>query len=253
MPRRLAQKPNESDSAMNSIANFTIKIDQIRVGSIQSFGPNHEPSAIEKSSVLAPVALTKTGFAKDQQADKQFHGGLEKAIHHFPKEHYTRLQVLFPKLSLTVGAFGENLSTVGLNEKNVCVGDIFQFGQARLQVTQARLPCWKLNYRHASDRLAQTLQAEGMTGWYYRVLTEGVVSTDDTLVLIDRPYPEAMLHDVLDLLFKPVLQAGDTKKIERLLLNKCLSASWQQRRSQRLQDDVTDGESKRFQIPARQI
>lgn len=234
---------------MTSTPNIRLQIEQIRVGKVQPFGPNLEPSAIEKSPVLVHLFLTKTGFEKDQQADKRFHGGLEKAIHHFPQEHYVRLQGMFPQMSLTIGAFGENLSTIGLNEKNVCIGDIFQFGKARLQVTQARLPCWKLNYRHASDQLAQTLQAERMTGWYYRVLTEGIVSIDDTLELIERPYPQALLHDVLSLLFKPALQATDRQKIEYLLLNKSLSGSWQHRLSQRLQSNLTNDESKRFQIP----
>ncbi|WP_117076165.1 MOSC domain-containing protein, partial [Klebsiella pneumoniae] len=83
-------------------------------------------------------------------------------------------------------AFGENLSTEGLTEKNVYIGDIFRWGEALIQVTQPRSPCFKLNYHFAVSDMAQLMQNSGKTGWLYRVVAGGQVSSDAPLALVSR-------------------------------------------------------------------
>src|SRR3546814_11397843 len=119
----------------------------LRVGQARPFGTQGQVSAIGKQPVDEAVYLDYTGFATDQQGDPRRHGGVEKAVHHYASEHYAawrqELEQVKGVRNLAVGGFGENISTRGLTEQNVAVGDIFRLGEALLQVTQPRQPCWK--------------------------------------------------------------------------------------------------------------
>ena len=106
------------------------------------------PSAIAKIQVDGELTLTDLGLAGDEQAEKKIHGGPERALCHYPREHYQHWKAEFPEQAdlFVAPAFGENLSTEGLTEKNVFIGDIYRWGDALIQVTQPRSPCFKLNY-----------------------------------------------------------------------------------------------------------
>ncbi|WP_228144992.1 MOSC domain-containing protein, partial [Acinetobacter baumannii] len=95
------------------------------------------------------------------------------------------------------GAFGENLSTVGLTEENICMGDILSCGTTVLEVSQTRQPCWKLDDRLGTKGAALEMQRSGKVGWYYRVLEPGVIEAGATLNLLERPHPEWQLRNVL--------------------------------------------------------
>lgn len=99
------------------------------------------------------------------------------------------------------GAFGENLSTRGWTEANVCIGDVVRFGSVLLQVSQGRQPCFKLNRRFGRDDVAIRVQRTGRTGWYHRVVEPGVVDTGADLALVDRPRPYWPLARLIDLLY----------------------------------------------------
>lgn len=148
-------------------------------------------SGIVKTSREGRVMLSKNGFHGDEQGDKVFHGGPEKAVHHYPSEHYARWRAAFPDspVPLQPGAFGENISTFGMTESNVCIGDVYQAGRVLLQVSQGRQPCWKLNRHLGHDGAALAVQRSGAVGWYYRVLQEGLVGRCDKLELVWRPNP----------------------------------------------------------------
>ena len=169
----------------------TVRLLGLRTGRVQTFGPAGQPSAIGKMLVSGPLWLDKLGLQTDEQADQKNHGGLDKALHHYPNEHYANWAVELPDQShlFHAGGFGENLSTRGLNEENICLGDTFQLGGALIQVSQGRTPCWKLNHRFGVPDMVRRVQNSGRTGWYYRVLTAGTVLPDDTLKLIERPCP----------------------------------------------------------------
>ena len=160
-------------------------------GQLLPLGTQGHLSGIAKTIAPAPWRMTRTGFVGDAQGDLKHHGGPEKAIHHYPLDHYDDWREEFgahPLLSAP-GAFGENLSTTGWTENSVHVGDVVRFGSAILQISQGRQPCWKLNARFGRDDVAYRTQMSGRTGWYYRVLEEGTAEPGDQLTRADRPHP----------------------------------------------------------------
>ncbi|PKP86333.1 MAG: MOSC domain-containing protein [Alphaproteobacteria bacterium HGW-Alphaproteobacteria-17] len=161
-----------------------------------------EPSAIGKLPVMGSVAAGPMGLAGDEQADRTVHGGIDKAIHHYPADHYDwwRGQLGDHTLLDAPGAFGENISTTGLDETNVCLGDSFRLGSALVEVSQARQPCWKLDHRFAAKGVMAAVVKTRRSGWYYRVLEPGTVRAGDDLDLVERPYPEWPLASLFGLL-----------------------------------------------------
>jgi len=144
------------------------------------------------------VLLRRIGFEGDAQGDTVRHGGPEKAVHHYPFDHYAEwTSEIGPHVLLDQpGAFGENVSTTGLAEADVAIGDIFRLGRALVQVSQGRQPCWKLNERFADVRMARRVQESGRAGWYYRVLEEGVVAPGDLLTLVERGEEDWTVHRI---------------------------------------------------------
>jgi MOSC domain-containing protein YiiM len=166
-------------------------------------------SGIRKEPLDGTAKITFLGLAGDEQADLSVHGGPDKAIHHYPFDHYARWAANAPEqdaLNLP-GAFGENVSTFGMMEDEVCIGDQFQFGSARVEISQGRQPCWKQAARLEWTTLPAMMVRERRCGWYYRVLEEGTAEAGDSLVLLDRPQPDWTVARVFGLLI-----AGDHKK-----------------------------------------
>ncbi|CAM5218750.1 hypothetical protein BTHI11S_05812 [Bosea thiooxidans] len=127
------------------------------IGPARPLGPRGVPSGIAKSRVSGAVALSETGFQGDVQGDPVRHGGPEKAVHHYPFEHYACwARELGPHPLLAApGAFGENIATIGLTEEDVAIGDVFELGTAIVEVSQGRQPCWKLNERFGRASMAR--------------------------------------------------------------------------------------------------
>ncbi|WP_293700033.1 MULTISPECIES: MOSC domain-containing protein [unclassified Sphingopyxis] len=175
----------------------------VLVGKVRAFRGENEPSAIGKQPVEHAVAVGALGLAGDEQADRAVHGGIDKAIHHYPADHYAgwRQQLGDVPLLDTPGAFGENISTTGLDESNVFLGDRFRLGTALVEVSQARQPCWKLDHRFGTKGVMAQVVKTRRTGWYYRVLEPGQVRAGDTLELVERPYPDWPLASLFGLLF----------------------------------------------------
>lgn len=162
---------------------------QLYLGQIQPLVNSGRPSAMVKQLTHLPINLTPLGFVGDEQADKNVHGGVDKAVHYFPAEHYHTLAHAFADYQdkLAAGLLGENLSGQGLTESNVFLGDVFTLGTARLQVSQPRQPCWKIDTRVGEDGVAGFIAETGCTGWYFRVLQAGVVQSGDVLCHESRP------------------------------------------------------------------
>lgn len=137
--------------------------------------------------------LSRLNFEGDGQADLVHHGGREKAVCVYPCEHYPYWENHLQK-PLDYGAFGENLTIRGLLETDVCIGDVFQLGEARVQVSQPRQPCYKLSVRHQAPDMPLIVQETGYTGFYFRVLQEGRVRAADGLTRISR-HPQAITVD----------------------------------------------------------
>jgi MOSC domain-containing protein YiiM len=125
----------------------------------------------------------------DGQADLVHHGGVDKALLVYAATHYPQWREELPEQRMGPGAFGENLTVDGLDEGAVCIGDTWRVGGAVVQVTQARRPCWKLEARWNLPGLLHRTEVSGRTGWYHRVVEEGLVGAGDPLTLVDRPHP----------------------------------------------------------------
>jgi len=169
-----------------------VPLRRLLTGSVRPLGPKAAPSGIDKHPVDGPVYLGREGFSGDAQGDRKYHGGPDKAVHHYPFEHYADWQAVVGERDVLSrpGAFGENLSTCGVTEADVAIGDVFRLGSAVIEVSQGRNPCWKLNCRFGVADMALRVQTSGRTGWYYRVLEEGVVAPGDVLVRVDRRMPD---------------------------------------------------------------
>ena len=180
-----------------------VRIDALLTGVVSLLPGGRGESAIFKQPVEQAVWLSEAGIKGDEQADRKHHGGPEKALHHYPRDHYrawlSRLQT--PELLALPGAFGENISTLGMSEQDVCVGDVYSLGEAVVQVSQGRQPCWKLDVRFGQAGVARAMQQMRCTGWYYRVLTPGWASPGQHMCLLQRPEPDWPLSRLIELLF----------------------------------------------------
>jgi len=193
-------------------------------------------SGFVKSPVEGGVWLSRTGLAGDGQADLKAHGGPEKAVCVYPLEHYPYWEERLDR-DLPPAAFGENFSTRGLTEPGVCVGDVFRAGEAVVQVSQPRQPCYKLAARHNEKQLALWVQQAGLTGFYFRVLEEGRVAAGDGLHLVERPAPDATVAEANRVMHH---DKGDLEAVERLLGVGELSVSWRRTFEKRLAGESED-------------
>lgn len=221
----------------------------VLTGKVQPIGPHGERSAIWKQPRLGRVFVDEYGLSGDQQGDHRYHGGLEKAVHHYAFDHYAQWKSDFPSrasLFEAPGLFGENFSSIGLTEANVYVGDTFQVGAAVLQVSQARQPCWKLNVRTSISTMAIKVQTTARTGWYYRVMQPGWVKSGDAFKLLRRPNPDWNLIKLLHYLYTESLNRSALAEIADLPF---LSDSWRKLAKTRLDTNVVEGWSGRLNTP----
>jgi MOSC domain-containing protein YiiM len=192
-------------------------------------GPRNAPSGIVKRALPGPWRLLRDGLVGDVQGDLRNHGGPEKALHHYPRDHYPAWAA--EGLEADRPEFGENISTLGLVEAEVCIGDVFALGSAQLQVSQGRQPCWKLNARFGRSDMSRRVQESGRTGWYYRVLREGVVEPGDRLRRIERPRPAWPLTRLNELLYRRTLEFDALAEMVEMPE---MAASWRELAARRL-------------------
>jgi MOSC domain-containing protein YiiM len=175
---------------------LVVEIISIQIGRPRDMGiegaadPMDQPwtSAIHKAPVLGPVWLGEVGVAGDAQADTRFHGGPHQAVLCYSAGHYPRWAEELGIHAPGFGAFGENLTIQGLDEETACVGDSFAIGEARVQVSQPRTPCWKLARRWRRQDMVERVVATGRSGWYCSILREGMIEAGMEVVLLDRPH-----------------------------------------------------------------
>ena len=158
------------------------------IGQLAHLPGDGTPTGMYKQPVDEAWA-TVDGLRGDVQADRRFHGGPDKAIHHYPAEHYAQLAAHAPQAAaaLRAGVLGENLSTTGWDETCVCLGDCYQVGEALLQVTQPRKPCWKINARLEVEQLSMFIAEHSLTGWYCAVRQPGRLWPGAPVTLVSRP------------------------------------------------------------------
>jgi MOSC domain-containing protein YiiM len=179
-------------------------------------------TGIYKSPVASPIRLARLNFEGDGQADLEHHGGPDKAVCVYCEEHYPYWEKELRR-SLNRGAFGENVTVQGMTEAEVCIGDIYRLGEAVVQISQPRQPCFKLGMRHDVADLPVKVQTTGFTGYYFRVLEEGTVASGSEVKLLER-HPAGITVAYANRI--KYHEKKNREGIERILSVKELSDSW---------------------------
>jgi len=156
-------------------------------------------TSIFKEPVQGRVRLEALNFVGDEQADLSVHGGPQKAVYGYASEHYDYWRQELPGVHLPWGAFGENLTTEGLLEEEINIGNRYQLGSAVVMVTQPRIPCYKLGIRFGRDDIVKRFLKSGRPGFYFSVIQEGEVGAGDALELVYREAADVTVADILRL------------------------------------------------------
>jgi len=158
-------------------------------------------TAIFKTPVEGSIAVRRLNLDGDRQADLTVHGGPDKAVYAYPIEHYEYWRTRVPETPTTLGAFGENLTTRDLLEKDLHIGDQVRVGTALLQVAQPRMPCYKLQVRFDRADMTKLFTLSGRSGVYFSVLEEGEVKAGDAIEVVKRDEHKVSIADVYGLYF----------------------------------------------------
>jgi MOSC domain-containing protein YiiM len=182
-----------------------------------------------KTPVAGPVWLGRTNLVGDGQANLRVHGGPDKAVLGYAASHYPIWREELEQPDLPYGAFAENFTITFLDESNVCLGDQYAIGGARVEVSQPRQPCANITHRWKRPGLTQRVEETGRHGWYMRVLTEGEVVAGLPIVLLERPCPDWTIARASQVMRR---RSVDREEASRLRQVPSLSAAWRQTLSQ---------------------
>lgn len=188
-------------------------------------------TGICKEPTEEQIWLSKTGLVGDEVGDKKNHGGPEKALFTYPIKHYTYWKENLVTDKIDMGGMGENLAVLEMDEYTVCIGDTYQFGDAIIQVSQPRQPCWRPARRFRTVDLALRIQNTGFTGWYFRVLKEGHVISKIDLELLERPYPNWSIAAANEVMH---VYKDDLRLTEELASCELLAENWKKTLNKRL-------------------
>jgi MOSC domain-containing protein YiiM len=180
-------------------------------------------TGIFKQPVTGRVMARKLNLDGDRQADLTVHGGAEKAIYAYPAEHYDYWRQELPGMELPWGMFGENLTTDGLLEDAINIGDQFRIGAALLQATQPRLPCYKLGLKFGREDMVRRFLKSGRYGWYFAVVEEGEIGAGDT---IERVYRDPRDLTVVDIVRLYTDDRDNTAMMQRAVTHEGLPEGW---------------------------
>lgn len=200
------------------------QIDALLIGQPKLFRADGTLSAMGRHAVNRPVMLRKLGFEGDEVGDPSVHGGVDKAVHFYPAEHYPKWIAHFAGENFThplldqAGAFGENISASGLTEDCLRIGDRFRIGRALVEVAQGRQPCWKLDHHFGVLGLSAMVVKTGRSGGYFRVIEEGEVAQGDRVEQVERAQHDWTVERVFKLLI-----GGGHKQANALAELKALS------------------------------
>jgi MOSC domain-containing protein YiiM len=170
-------------------------------------------TGIFKEPVLEKIQLRELNLDGDEQADLTVHGGVDKAIYLYPSEHYPFWHKELPETDLPFGAFGENLTTVGLLEDSVFIGDEFRMGTAVVRVSQPRLPCYKLAIRLGRTDIIKRFMLSGRSGIYFSVVSEGILGTGDDIIYLKSDEHKITVGEVAKLFTASSLDLNQIKRI----------------------------------------
>lgn len=187
-------------------------------------------TGIFKGSVIGPRHLGRLQLEGDGQADLENHGGASKAAYAYSADHYAHWQRELDR-PLPFGGFGENFTVTGMTEETVRIGDVFRVGAALVEVTQPRVPCFKLGLRMGDPRFVGVFLKSLRTGFYLRVLEEGAVAAGDRFVGEAEGPGGVSVADAMRLLF---FDKQDRAGARRVLAVPALSPEWRAELEKRL-------------------
>jgi MOSC domain-containing protein YiiM len=182
-------------------------------------------SGIVKSPVAGPVNVRRLNLDGDRQADLSVHGGPQKAVYGYPSEHYPEWRAELPEATLSWGAFGENLTTEGVSEETLYIGDRLRIGTAVLMVTQPRTPCYKLQMHFQREDIIKRMLRSGRSGCYFSVEEEGRLEAGSAIEFVDRDEEKVSVADINR------IYAGEKpsrEMLERILRLKALPEGWKE-------------------------
>ena len=200
------------------------RVRAVLTGQVRPYTRAGSMSAIAKQERTGPVAAGPLGLAGDEQGDPRVHGGPDKAVHCYAWSQYQPWRAELAghataqALLARPGAFGENLSLDGIDESQICLGDQWQIGGVRLEVSQGRQPCWKLNDRFCVPDMALRVQNSLRAGWYMRVLQGGELQAGDAVRLLARPHPQWPIARLLRVIAERDCTPGTLRQILALPL-----------------------------------
>lgn len=174
-------------------------------------------TGIYKYAAGERVFLGTEDVENDAVMDRKHHGGTDKACYLYSADKYTFWQKIYPELEMPYGMFGENLTVEGLDESDIHIGDVLQAGDAMIQVTQPRQPCYKLGIRFGNQRVVKQFVESGFSGIYVRVLQTGFVEAGNKLICIEKK-KSVSVKKVFELLY--------TSELRKDLLEKTLANPW---------------------------
>jgi MOSC domain-containing protein YiiM len=165
------------------------------------------------------------------------HGGSDKAVHFYPAEHYPAWRADFAKAKLDphphlerLGGFGENISASGMSEDKVHIGDRFRIGGALVEISQGRQPCWKIDHHFGMKGMAAGVIRTGRSGYYFRVIEEGLVAPDDRMEQIERANHGWTVQRAFQLLIAGMHKApGAVQALKELSMLEVLAKNWRER------------------------
>jgi MOSC domain-containing protein YiiM len=180
-------------------------------------------TGIFKEPIAGPVMVRTLNLDGDEQADLSVHGGPDKAVYAYPLEHYEYWRNELPGVKLPYGMFGENLTTEGLLEKDVNIGDRFRIGEAKVVVRQPRMPCYKLGLKFKRADMVKRFLTSRRSGFYFAVLREGEVQAGDTIERISRDSSNISVADIVRLY---AFEHDDLETLRRAIELESLPESW---------------------------
>jgi MOSC domain-containing protein YiiM len=188
-------------------------------------------TSIWKEPVDGAVRVGAVNLDGDQQSDLSVHGGTEKAVYVYPREHYEYWKQELPGRDLSWGAFGENLTTEGLLEPEVRIGDRLRIGSAEFLVTQPRMPCFKLGVRFGRDDMVKRFLRSGRSGFYLAVVREGDVKRGDAIEFAERDDHGVTVADIASLYARDM---DNEDLLRRAVAVPALPESWKEYLRERL-------------------
>jgi len=174
-----------------------MKVLSVQVGSLQEMLRSGKKirTGIFKQKTEGPIKVTRLGLEGDDQGNKKLHGGIYKAICVYPSEHYDHWKEELGNPGLSFGDFGENLTTAGLMEGDIYLGDRLRIGSAELVVTQPREPCITLNARLSTKDISARIRKSGQSGFYFSVVEEGIIKNGDSIEYVNRDENRVTVSD----------------------------------------------------------